>query len=505
MNSIVHSRKMERSRRRYLSRRHGGAPGERGPWASWDALNSDEHASIAWDLLDDPWWCELDVHIYLAWTCLLPERRFGLSVLPGGVANSIHLMNESASRDDGANNHLKALCVSDGEDIAAALAQYAELLHDDSGKLLKRLRANISEVLATSEGRFFQQLAHRHLLEDPECSHAGIIVSLLHLRPFWIRPLSTWSHADVAGTEWIESLVNHLLVQFPVPRFIHRDVWASRFSWGGRWVPGFFNGKTAMWFILTARGISLHRAAAHFGWVVPKGLVHWLAQAPEELSLTDATLWAEIMRLGGSTVEFERLRRHYGFQMDLTSGDVNRKSCLQPLRETIRWIILHRDELTEESCATILGWYSHEFTEIRAGRGGPSLKGRSVQRVLRVARAYFAERNKPYVNLSWQNRCWDWEMAMPDSTTWTIRELNSGVELHEEGMALAHCVGGYAHRCAAGEAAIFSLQLNGQRRLTIEVSLPAKAVVQVRGTCNRPATAEEQEIVERWRLEAVAS
>ena len=71
-------------------------------------------------------------------------------------------------------------------------------------------------------------------------------------------------------------------------------------------------------------------------------------------------------------------------------------------------------------------------------------------------------------------------------------------------MALAHCVGGYARRCAAGEAAIFSLQLNGQRRLTIEVSLPTKALVQARGTCNRPATADEQALVKRWRLKSLS-
>lgn len=454
--------------------------------------------------MDDPWWSELDVHIYLAWTCLLPERRFGLSVLPGGDPSSILLMNESNTQDDGGKDQMGALRVSDGEDVAAALAQYAELLHDDSGKLLKRLRANISAVLATSEGRFFRQLAHRHLLEDPECSHAGMILSLLHLRPFWIRPLSTWPHADLAGTEWIESLVNYLLVQFPVPKFIHREVWANQYRWEFRWVPGFFNGKAAIWFILAARGISLHRAAPHFDWVVPKGMVHWLAQAPENLSVPESTLWAEVMRLGGSPIEFERLRRHYGFQMDLTSGGVNRKSCLQPLRETVHWLIVHRDELTEESCTIIMSWYSHEFTEIQAGRPGASMKGRSVQGALRIARTYLAERHKPYVNLSWPKHGWDWETAESNSMTWTVRELITGVELREEGMALAHCVGGYAHRCAAGEAAIFSLQLNGQRRLTIEVSLPAKTIIQVRGTCNRPATAEEQEVVNRWRLETLS-
>ena len=90
-----------------------------------------------------------------------------------------------------------------------------------------------------------------------------------------------------------------------------------------------------------------------------------------------------------------------------------------------------------------------------------------MQGVPRVARAFFAERNQPQGNFAWPKHGWEWEIVVPDSMTWTVRELNSGAELHEEGMALAHCVGGYARRCAAGEAAIFSLQLNGQRRLTI--------------------------------------
>jgi len=499
MNTVSHSGQLRSAHRRFRRRRYGGAPGQSGPWFSWDTQHPEECQWSEYPEEHERWWSELDVHVHLAWSHLLPGRLFGSPVLSGGDPNELTSTIElptTANSEAGPSGESR---VSHSEDFPAVLAEYSKLLHDDSGESLKLLRANIPWVLTTPEGRFFRQLAKHHLLQDPDCSHAGMIVSLLHLRPFWIRPLATWSHANLGRPDWIESLVNHLLVQFPVPKFIHREVWASRYILGS----GFLEGKAAIWFILAAQGVSLHRAAAHFDWVVPKGLVHWIAQAPEELSLPEATLWAEVMRLGGSTVEFDRLQRYHGFRMDLTGGDVNQKSCLRPLRETIRWLANHRDELTDETCAVILEWYAHEFTEIQAGRPGASMKGRSVRGALTVARAYVAERSRPYRAVAWLPHGWDWETTGPDGDRWAVRELTTGLELYEEGIVLRHCVVGYASRCAEGETAIFSVGTNGKRRLTIEISLPARKVIQVRGVCNRPATPEEQQVVRQWCAEVV--
>ena len=56
----------------------------------------------------------------------------------------------------------------------------------------------------------------------------------------------------------------------------------------------------------------------------------------------------------------------------------------------------------------------------------------------------------------------------------------------------------YDHQCAAGRSAIFSMCRSGERCLTVELSLPGKRVVQVRGVCNSLPSADEQAIVDRW-------
>ena len=48
--------------------------------------------------------------------------------------------------------------------------------------------------------------------------------------------------------------------------------------------------------------------------------------------------------------------------------------------------------------------------------------------------------------------------------------LNSSGELIEEGVAMAHCVGGYFHSCYQNRCRIFSLTLAGQRVATLEVT-----------------------------------
>src|SRR5262249_13159800 len=104
----------------------------------------------------------------------------------------------------------------------------------------------------------------------------------------------------------------------------------------------------------------------------------------------------------------------------------------------------------------------------------------------------------PYGDLTWKARGLDWESGEDEATAWTIRELTSAKALAEESRAMHHCVVSYAHRCAHGHAAIFSLCADGLRRVTVELDLLRHRIVQVRGACNRSATSEEQVVLERW-------
>jgi hypothetical protein len=74
---------------------------------------------------------------------------------------------------------------------------------------------------------------------------------------------------------------------------------------------------------------------------------------------------------------------------------------------------------------------------------------------------------------------------------WRIVEITESVALAEEGQIMRHCVRSYQDACVKGQTSIWSLRLTlsddrtPRRLLTIEVNNHRRAIVQVRGKCNR--------------------
>lgn len=90
---------------------------------------------------------------------------------------------------------------------------------------------------------------------------------------------------------------------------------------------------------------------------------------------------------------------------------------------------------------------------------------------------------------------------------WWIDELCSLAALKQEGMAMSHCVAGYAKRCKDGSSAIFSLRhfetdAEGTRRAvsyaTIEVHPASRKIVQIRASRNRPVNNSCQRMIHEW-------
>lgn len=84
---------------------------------------------------------------------------------------------------------------------------------------------------------------------------------------------------------------------------------------------------------------------------------------------------------------------------------------------------------------------------------------------------------------------------------WTIEEILTSSELSVEGKTLGHCVYSYSASIAAGRISIWSLKLNGERKITIEVSNFNRKIIQARGKFNRETKAEEFRIIKRWASE----
>lgn len=80
---------------------------------------------------------------------------------------------------------------------------------------------------------------------------------------------------------------------------------------------------------------------------------------------------------------------------------------------------------------------------------------------------------------------------------WTLTQIKSSKDLLEEGKQQHHCVFGYKNSCIDGSTSIWSLKMNGKRKVTIEVR-SNYCIVQARGFANRKTTGEEDNFIRLW-------
>lgn len=395
------------------------------------------------------------------------------------------------------------------EELTEALAAHVD-------RLLERAR---SHAFFTSAGELVVTLERVNgglggveaALQRFEDRPGPIIMALL-FAPFWVRPLASWTPPSGGDDAAIRSLIAHLFQIYPVPPALERP-----------WLDGGLPSlKWVLWLLLLGQGGTLHRAARRFGWSIGKRFAHHLATAPGDLTPMEATMWAEIGRLGGDRVDFERVRRMPAFAIDPTDGPMeeledtddhpaatawNRDRRLAAdatrafWRETAEWLIRCRDRLDEDACEPILEWAMHQHTE--SLRYGPAerprftWRGREPANTLAAALEYRRQRELPHGDLTWRAHGLDWEHREGEEV-WSVRELLSSRALLEETRAMHHCVATYAHRCAQGWSAIFSLSVGAIRRITVELDPVTGRIVQARGACNRAATPEEQTMLARW-------
>ncbi len=212
-----------------------------------------------------------------------------------------------------------------------------------------------------------------------------------------------------------------------------------------------------------------------------------------------ACVHAEVKRLGGSERDVERIWGHYGLVIDPTQYSRNATHGVF-WRETVKWIIIHGDEMTDEECDLVLDWALHEYTEAERRNAHPfSWKRRSLARVLERSLAYSRSMHKKRINRTWIKHGWDWDRSDVDGETWSFVELVSSSDLQEEGARQRHCVARYDFRCVSGHSAIVSLRRNGARLLTIEVNPRTRALVQVKGYSNRQPDNHEMKIIRQWQ------
>jgi len=311
--------------------------------------------------------------------------------------------------------------------------------------------------------------------------------------PVWLRRPSNWQ----GGSD--RSLIEHLFVKYEVPEFLYHTWFAK---------PDIINVKWICWFLILAQGGSLRKAGEYrlkniqdlsaserrernyYRWYLANGFQRQLYDLPERVTPLVACIMAEVKRLGGVRKDYLRLLKNHAFIVDVTGFYQQPGSELRPeprfWRESVRWLIKYRDEISDQEAQSILVWARHEFIE----NYDFSLRGRSVRTSLQRAVEYEESLSKPWEPYEWEGLGLDSKVDI-GKVKWSIKELKSARELYEEGRSMHHCVYRYVHQCVDKAKAIFSLKRNGKRSLTVAVDVETGDIVQALGRFNRKARIKE--------------
>lgn len=352
-----------------------------------------------------------------------------------------------------------------------------------------RLKTIASIFKYTKESRNLEIISAAH----PKSPY--VVENVEIFSQFWIRSPLTWE--EDSGI----SLLEHLFSLYSAPVFLRKE-WFQK--------PSIQQLKWLVLYILYSQGGSLHIASKLLGWKVSsKKFWHNLAGSPAYLRPLKAIIYTELQGLRGSQKLFSHILKNPSYCVDLTelSNEHYTFWC-----DTIRWLILHEDQLTGTECERVLSWARHKYTETINDLNVQtfSIKGRNVRETVRRINVYFQQINRTPYGIrfdrvsadntigKWRAKGFSW-CLVDSGSHWVFTELISSDELYAEGNALNHCVYLYSSDCIQGDTRIISLALNGKRCATIEVALSNKLIVQIKGSCNREATDEENSIISIWK------
>ena len=391
--------------------------------------------------------------------------------------------------------------------VQSANEQHAESVGNSEAKIQENVTKNLLALKKYMEvrgkpNRLIPEFLERSLEQEDDLdlvpqivsnglqSQENFLIELLLLHPFWVRSLSNWKDPGTAPLERLTSLLNHLLVIYPVQDFFYREWKGYNISIESNWM---------QWFIMQAQGVSIYKVAKDFGWDVSRNYLRALTQVSGNWDFDEACEIARYMVLG-IPEEIHPVVLEWG---DLYYDPLSPCSTWQDNRfqeRSITWISRNYQSLTEDDLHLVLAWVSSlRENSSREELGRFSWKGRSPARVLELCRRWVEDSHREKdKQMEWKPRGWDWRWTEENGKIWTISELWNGRLLIFEGVNMHHCVGDYVTRCVQGKSAIFSLQCDGKRKATVEVNPSTKKIVFAAGHCNRDLHSEEQEILDVW-------
>lgn len=373
------------------------------------------------------------------------------------------------------------------------------------------------ESLASDSNIFkkFQELligarrAAPRLFESPVPAgghHPGVdaLVYLARCRAMHIRSIATWEGTTASWRPAIASLVHHLTCSYRIPAFM-ASVWYARDADGD---------KKRAWVMAHARGASFRSLDLPF--TLTRKMEDIFLASQDHLVFEAALRRAELVAVGMPT-DFVRAILSTRLAMDLQHGEFWRTVWL--------FLVAHAKDLEPAQIGPLIDYVQairHDRIRVETQDGvmeiGPpqpdfSMKGRTVPPMLRLIREWHRGLGGAYASssLTWARSPFrPWLVQEPRRGEeerpkhWHMVELTNSAQLREEGAAMQHCVGSYAHLCYRGTSSIWSLRMwrNEKVRpvLTVEVDPRKRAVVQARGLANRSASGKPRRLLQEWAM-----
>lgn len=319
----------------------------------------------------------------------------------------------------------------------------------------------------------------------------------------FVRQLSMWSGCTGSAFETVHSLTNHLLAEYPLPRFLS-SVWVGAMS------PTDLEHRR--WFVEHGAG----RRFRDLGVPVPmtRQMEHEFLCSPDHFTVVESIRRAELKVLGADAALIrEVMVTRLGTTLD--NGEF--------WRTVLAFLVRYWPEMDSGAAGPIIDFLQairHEALEVQTDEGlmrippaDPdfSMKGRTLASLMRLVERWHRELGSTVgARLRWARSRYRpvvFEDQLGEGeeqpVRWEFIELSDSDALRHEGAALQHCVASYDYWCANGSSRIWSLRRRSARNrvrsvATIEIDQRRQAIVQARGYRNRPVSGKPLSLLREW-------
>lgn len=324
---------------------------------------------------------------------------------------------------------------------------------------------------------FIHLYGYSALVSDEQFIQA--VYKMVQFRAYWRNDVFNWKAASKQGAIQVKELAAYLFCKYKVPDFFYKCFYETT------------NDLHIYWLIHIGRGGSVKDMGS-----IPipftKKMGNYFLLTPAEFSVTEALRWAQLKGLNGEDL----LAKRIAYSWIGTKPYSNEEFWETFLQLLVNGGMFNHNKITE-----LIDY----VREAKRENGNYSLKGRTVQSLLRQSDAWHNRFTQFKGNYFWKPCGIEGYKAEKKPELVVLEELTESRKLTEEGRSMKHCVGSYSFYCAKGKSAIFSLRKYSGGVLleimaTIEVNLSLKRIVQAKAKMNKAISTEAKKHLHTWAM-----